>query len=230
MNTQIPPQSTTSNQNRPLNRRTMMKGTLLTGLAAVLAHLGANNNSAFAATLDEPSTDETAFLAISQTITGHSSLDPILARRLFSAMELTFPDFKEKVRNLHTLLAPNQSPQDLLAHAGSHRDDLLLLNAAWYMGSTEDKTNAPMVAYMDALMYQPTQDALPVPTYCFNEPGWWTAAPPPLGVPTHAPLPKEPAAPVPVAVTAPQNLPQTPALKPIIPKSGPHIPLPHKER
>lgn len=35
-----------------------------------------------------------------------------------------------------------------------------------------------LVAYEEALMYQPVRDALTVPTYCSYGPMWWTAAPP----------------------------------------------------
>ena len=50
--------------------------------------------------------------------------------------------------------------------------------AAWYTGTVGRGPTAVVVAYEEALMYQPVRDALTVPTYCSYGPLWWTAAPP----------------------------------------------------
>ncbi|EHH67402.1 hypothetical protein GMO_23970 [Gluconobacter morbifer G707] len=171
---------------------------------------------------------DTAFLQISEAITGRTNLDPVISSRLCAAMQATFPGYDETIRKLSSLVSSGGQPQDILDRSGDLRKAVLALNAAWYTGSVEDKTNAPMVSYYNALMYQPTKDALPVPTYCFAKPGWWTEAPPALDIALHAPLPATPPAPVPQGVES-KTPPQTPPLKTIKPASPPYIPSPHQE-
>ena len=51
---------------------------------------------------------------------------------------------------------------------------------AWYAGVVDDSPTAEVLAYEKALMYQPTSDAIPIPTYSFNGPDNWTDIDPPL--------------------------------------------------
>ena len=76
-----------------------------------------------------------------------------------------------------------------IAKAANLVKPALALVAAWYTGCVSESANAPIVAYDDALMYRPTRDALPVPTYCLGGPAWWTTDPPPLGIAVAAPAP-----------------------------------------
>ncbi len=209
-----------------VSRRALMLGTVVTGFSAAFGDFGFSDCAAHAATVDDAT-----FLSVSRAITGHSELHPVIARRLFAAMQKTFPDYAAKIQALSGLVGQGGTPREILDRAGDLKDDLLALNAAWYTGSVQDKANAPMVAYYDALMYQPTRDGLPVPTYCFDRPGWWTEAPPPLGIPVHAPLPATPPAPMPQGAGVEGKTPrQTPPLGTVPPSSPPHSPLPHREQ
>ncbi|MBB2197846.1 hypothetical protein HLH44_10330 [Gluconacetobacter sp. 1c LMG 22058] len=209
-----------------VSRRSLMLGTVVAGFSAAFGEFGFSGDVAHAATVDDAT-----FLSVSRAITGHSELHPVIARRLFAAMQKTFPDYVSKIRALSGLVAQGGTPREILDRAGDLKDDLLALNAAWYTGSVQDKTNAPTVAYYDALMYVPTRDGLPVPTYCFDRPGWWTETPPPLGIPVHAPLPATPPAPMPQGAGVEGKAPrQTPPLGTIPPSSPPHSPLPHREQ
>ena len=50
----------------------------------------------------------------------------------------------------------------------------------WYAGVVDDGPTAEVFAYEEALMYQPTKDAIALPTYSFNGPDNWTEVDPPL--------------------------------------------------
>jgi hypothetical protein len=50
----------------------------------------------------------------------------------------------------------------------------------WYAGVVDDSPTAEVLAYEEALMYQPTKDAIALPTYSFNGPDNWTEVDPPL--------------------------------------------------
>jgi hypothetical protein len=50
----------------------------------------------------------------------------------------------------------------------------------WYAGVVDDSPSAEVLAYEEALMYQPTKDAIALPTYSFNGPDNWTEVDPPL--------------------------------------------------
>lgn len=209
-----------------MGRRSVLLGSIFSGVSITLGTLLPVRERALAAAIAAPG--DRAFLEISRAITGHSDLDPVISARLCSAMQATFPGYTDTIRALSSLIASGGEPKDILERSGDLRGAVLALNAAWYTGSVEDKTNAPMVTYYNALMYQPTRDGLPVPTYCFNRPGWWTEDPPELGIPVRAPAPATPPAPVPQGVVG-KTPSQTPPLKPIKPTSAPHLPQPTQE-
>lgn len=50
----------------------------------------------------------------------------------------------------------------------------------WYAGVLDESPKAEVFAYEEALMYQPTRDAVALPTYSFNGPDNWTDIDPPL--------------------------------------------------
>jgi fructose 5-dehydrogenase small subunit len=50
----------------------------------------------------------------------------------------------------------------------------------WYAGVVDESPTAEVFAYEEALMYQPTRDAVALPTYSFNGPNHWTDVDPPL--------------------------------------------------
>lgn len=171
------------------------------GISGILASLMKLDLSIGPASAHEtvPQQEDNQFLAVSRVLTGYSDLDPILSSRLKRALAGIFPDVVRQVCSMATTLDQNTTSDLLMANAGMAHDALLTVNAAWYMGSIQDRTNAPMVAYADALMYRPVKDALPVPTYCFAEPGWWSQ-PPPLDHIAPPPINEVPSPPPPTGV------------------------------
>ncbi|GBQ37400.1 hypothetical protein HLH34_08755 [Gluconacetobacter azotocaptans] len=184
-----------------VSRRTLMMATAVAGVSTLAPEMLAPGRAAARAL----SADEARFLAVSKAVTGHQDLNPDIATRLFAAMVRTFPGYGARIEALSHLTGGGGAPEEILARAeeANQRQTMLGLVAAWFTGSVQDKTNAPMVAYYDALMYRPTHDALPVPTYCFAAPAWWTEAPPPLGVPVTSPVPVPAPAPPPVGIQSP---------------------------
>lgn len=210
-------------QQSVLGRRSLLLGTIMGSISVAVGNSVLGKAGALAATpLDE------TFLAISRAITGRQDLDPVLSNRLCTAMQATFPGYASTIQALASVTAQGGQPREILERSGDLKKAFLALNAAWYTGSVEDRTGAPMVAYYNALMYQPTKDGLPVPTYCFARPGWWTETPPALGIPIHAPLPATPPPPAPLGVES-KTPPQSPPLKPITPSSPPYVPKPRQE-
>lgn len=120
------------------------------------------------------------FLKLSQSLTGHSDLDPLTAARLVDAFERLAPTVHDQFAALSLL--SGDSPAALLAAAQTKGLDgaVLAIVAAWYTGSLGKEPHSGTVAYRDALMQRPVADALFPPTYAMGGPGWWTAPPPPV--------------------------------------------------
>jgi hypothetical protein len=133
--------------------------------------------------------DDAGFLALSQSLTGWQNLDAGLSARLLNAMTVNDASLATQLLAIRDLVRAGDTPGVILARAKAANlvKPALALVAAWYTGCVSESANAPIVAYDDALMYRPTRDALPVPTYCLGGPAWWTTDPPPLGIAVAAP-------------------------------------------
>jgi hypothetical protein len=63
---------------------------------------------------------------------------------------------------------------------GHVKDSAHQIIFGWYAGVVDESPTAEVFAYEEALMYQPTKDAVALPTYSFNGPDHWTDVDPPL--------------------------------------------------
>jgi fructose 5-dehydrogenase small subunit len=63
---------------------------------------------------------------------------------------------------------------------GHVKDSAHQIIFGWYAGVVDESPSAEVFAYEEALMYQPTKDAVALPTYSFNGPNHWTDVDPPL--------------------------------------------------
>lgn len=154
------------------------------------------------------------FLRFSQAITAHEDINPETATRIYIAMQRASADFPAQMRKL-AAMAPAGSDADAVlasATAAELRETALAVVAAWYTGSVGSDSNATVVSYADALMFRPVADAQTPPTYCGFGPGWWTVAPPPVGVsaPVERPTDPPPTLGFPVPTTAPATPQSTP--------------------
>jgi fructose 5-dehydrogenase small subunit len=125
-----------------------------------------------------------AFLKLSQALTGCTDLDPDTAARISQGFGQLYPEMKKQFAALIALVGAHSEPNALLAAATQSglSEPAMAIVAAWYMGTVGKGQDAISVAYADALMFRPVADALYPPTYSLGGPGWWTAAPPPVGV------------------------------------------------
>jgi hypothetical protein len=63
---------------------------------------------------------------------------------------------------------------------GHVKDSAHQIIFGWYAGVADESPTAEVFAYEEAPMYQPTKDAVALPTYSFNGPNHWTDVDPPL--------------------------------------------------
>lgn len=159
------------------------------------------------------SPEQESFLRFSQAMTGHGDLNPVTAGRIYDAMRQASADFPGQAAKLAGLAGDAAEPESLLRRAteAGLRETALAVVAAWYTGSVGADSRATVVAYRDALMYRPVQDAQTVPTYCNYGPAWWVADPPPIGVspPVERPGPEAPTTGFPVPTTRPPAPPRS---------------------
>ena len=117
--------------------------------------------------------------ALSRALTDHAHLNPVTARRMRDALERSGVRQAGDWPRLAALAASHPTADALMAAArqAGLQDLASDIVAAWYTGTVGRGPTAVVVAYEEALMYQPVRDALTVPTYCSYGPLWWTAAP-----------------------------------------------------
>lgn len=152
---------------------------LLAGSALLLADL-AFHTPALAETGSPTAATEAAFLALSRKVTGKDQLSPVTAGRILAALVADDPALSAKLEKLTDLSASTASPAALKQAASSVGLDgtVMAIVSAWYTGTIDTKAGPVVVAYKDALMYQPVADGLTVPTYCSRGPLWWSDLPP----------------------------------------------------
>jgi len=120
------------------------------------------------------------FLLLSQRLTDHANINPVTAQRIRNALAPAGVKQAAQVDQLIALAGQHTTAESLLEAATQVglKDLALGIVSAWYTGTVGQGTSAVMVAYEEALMYQPVRDGLTVPTYCNFGPLWWTGMPP----------------------------------------------------
>lgn len=177
-----PQQGSHSPNGAALSRRWVLLSGV--GLATLLAakqwspFASAQNAPIAAAPVSDPTTQ--AFLKFSSTITDKQGLSAVTAARILQAATAVSADFAPHVNVLAALADTHTDAPSLLAAADAAglKAHALAIVAVWYTGTVTGKQGSQLVAYQQALMYQPVSDGLPVPTYCFKGPLWWTEQPP----------------------------------------------------
>jgi hypothetical protein len=125
------------------------------------------------------------FLTLSLLLTGKPQLNAVTAARLLKLLSVQSADFEKQMTALADV-AQRQGSNDVEALAAAVRGDSALLGvlhrivAAWYLGMVGDAESGKVVAYVQALMFDPVRDVVVVPSYCRAGPGYWTAQPPSL--------------------------------------------------
>ncbi len=147
----------------PLSRRRLLQG------MGILS-LGALCNSLFPArALAAAQMADNAFLTVSQFLVSRA-VGPVLGQRYYDALQRHDAQFPQKLASLNAVLQQRHFAHvdDFLAAFDADNPDwqtAKTIISAWYTGVVGTGSDLELIAYAEALMYQPTKDILVVPTY-----------------------------------------------------------------
>lgn len=174
-----------------MNRRTFLRMMLASGMIISVPVTG------LAAAAAEP---ENTFHAVSQILTGRQQLDRAISQRLYSLLVRQNPLFPQQLARLTERLRHSHdlSPDATLAALSDEEvATALAIIAPWYLGyigdpaTTRATDDAHFVSFLSALMYEPTADVTPRPSYSQRGSDYWQAVPegvsaPPMPATIHA--------------------------------------------
>jgi fructose 5-dehydrogenase small subunit len=123
------------------------------------------------------------FLEISALLIPHR-LDRDVGLRLAAALRMKNPALPTHVTGLLDIAKKKNARivEDFFSDVpdGPLKDAALLIISAWYLGVIVDAPDAEVFAYELALMYQPTNDVMTIPSYAISGPNAWTSESAPL--------------------------------------------------
>jgi len=156
------------------SRRNLLRGSITLGLMGLVGS-ALPWQSVLAA---EPATAD--FIALSQFLVSRP-VNPVLAARYYTALAKRAPNFFGNTAALKQLIASNnlKHVDEYLALANpdaSLKATATSIIAAWYLGIVGEAADAELIAFREAMMYQPTHGTLIVPTYG-SGPATWGAKP-----------------------------------------------------
>ena len=165
----------------PISRRTLVKaGATAVGLAAfgVSSQPTAQAAGEVAAALNGDK-----FMAASHFLIQHR-LSPGVGARMAALLHTRIPTLDADLDVIiRTAKERNAKVVEDFFDAlpdGQVKDTAHQIIFGWYAGVVDESPTAEVFAYEEALMYQPTKDAVALPTYSFNGPDHWTEVDPPL--------------------------------------------------
>jgi hypothetical protein len=133
---------------------------------------------------DTPPAGLDGFLLLSRKLTGRTAFDPALAQRVYDGLSKSDSEFAGNVSALNVWLAAHGGvPSDtvtqaLKADTPKLAGTVTAIMRAWYLGLVGDAPRVSVVAYERALMFDPVNDVLTIPSYCRDVPFYWTQKPP----------------------------------------------------
>src|SRR3984957_9051849 len=170
-------------QTEPILRRTLLKaGATALGVAVLGASMQKVAQAAGAGeTATAVSVDK--FMAASKFLIQHG-LSPGVGARMAGILYAKIPTLDADLDAIISTARGKNSKAvedffDALPN-GHVKDSAHQIIFGWYAGVVDESPSAEVFAYEEALMYQPTKDAVALPTYSFNEPNHWTDVDPPL--------------------------------------------------
>jgi hypothetical protein len=124
-----------------------------------------------------------AFITLSQHLTGRASFDNTLGQRVYATLAKSNSEFAQHVAALNTWLQNHGGvPSDTVTDALKREQPELAATVgnvmrAWYLGLVGELPHVQVVAYEKALMFDPVNDVLTIPSYCRDVPFYWTRKP-----------------------------------------------------
>ncbi|WP_224771088.1 sorbitol dehydrogenase family protein [Pseudomonas sp. FEN] len=152
-----------------LSRRSLLRGSVTLGLAALVGGLGWQPVMAMAGS-------EQGFITLSQFLVSRP-VNPVLAARYYRALSRRAVNFSGNVSALGQLIAGQgfKHVDEYLAQANldpSLKATATSIISAWYLGTVGELADAELVSYAEALMYRPTHGILIIPTYGGGPDSW----------------------------------------------------------
>jgi hypothetical protein len=172
-----------TNQTKPILRRTLLKtGATALGVAVLGASMQIAVRAAGAAeTATAVSVDK--FMAASRCLIQHG-LSPDVGASMVGILYAKIPTLDADLDAIISTAREKNSKvvEDFFdALPDDHvKESAHQIIFGWYASVVDESPTAEVFAYEEALMYQPTKDAVALPTYSFNGPNHWTDVDPPL--------------------------------------------------
>lgn len=153
-----------------MSRRSLLRGSVALGLGALVTGLMPWQSVMAAAQSDAD------FIALSQFLLSRT-VNPVLARRYYAALDKRAPNFTTNVIALQRLVTERglKHVDEYLALTDadpSLKGTATSIISAWYLGIVGEPADAQLVSYSEALMYQPTHGILIIPTYGGGPDSW----------------------------------------------------------
>jgi hypothetical protein len=167
-----------------ISRRTLLKtGALALGAAVLGVPLArAAQASAAGATGDAVAANAGKFMTASQLLIQHR-LSPGVGERLAAMLHARIPTLDADLDAVIRVAREKNAKvvEDFFdALPDPVKESAHQIIFGWYAGVVDESPHAEVFAYEEALMYQPTSDAVALPTYSLNGPNNWTDIDPPL--------------------------------------------------
>ncbi|MER5172476.1 sugar dehydrogenase complex small subunit [Thioclava kandeliae] len=165
-----------------MDRRNFLITSAVAGFVAA-SGAGLGMSRAMAATADGVA----GFGTISAFVTRQKGFDPKLVERAYDQLVELDPSFDTKVVALSDAIK-SADVEDIDAFLATSpdqdlRETMTTITAVWYLGYTgtpdpsQEKDDAKFVTYRDALMWKPTGNTTPIPTYSQHKQNYWAEPP-----------------------------------------------------
>jgi len=128
------------------------------------------------------SQQQSDFFSLSALLTANSKLNPRTSARTYAALSAHVIEFEKESADLWQFAQAHQIKDvDALvaAVAGNAGLSKVLhqIVSVWYLGVVGNGAEGKVIAFEQALMFDPVRDAVVVPTYCRAAPGYWVTQP-----------------------------------------------------
>ena len=170
-------------QTEPISRRTVLKASATALGLAVLGESMQKMVQAAGAVAKATAVNADKFMAASKCLIQHG-LSSEVGARMAGILYAKIPTLDADLDAiLFTAREKNSKVVEDFFDAlpdGQVKDSAHQIIFSWYAGVVDESPDAEVFAYEEALMYQPTKDAVALPTYSLNGPDHWTDVDPPL--------------------------------------------------
>jgi hypothetical protein len=156
-----------------MSRRNILKGMASIGIVTLVAPLPLS----VMAQESTPADPITLFTLVSERLTQHQGLSPILSERFFQTLQDHNPRFENNLRALVKEMAQIETQLLTTTLTPAAQQTAKTIISAWYTGIVGSGTEAQVITYRHALQFQAVDDVLEIRSYCPNKPGFWAEKP-----------------------------------------------------